>query len=799
VISACGVPFALAQDNQLPLRSIQSATSSLLREIQAPATPPGLVTSPWKAAAPCPQPIARYGFVQVGEDMYVISGITNNFVIVNSVWRYNTTTNVWTSLADIPVASYMPAAAYLDGKIYVADGYYGKNRMRIYDIATNTWATGSHRPQDHASSSSGAAAGAFDGKVYLIGGGSSVFSLSKVSIYNVANDTWSEGPALPGGRMYFGGGSVQLGQFLYVVGGYAYYTAIGGGVYNSDFTGRLDMATNTWSSGPNFTPVRADFALAAIDNKLFAIGGDQSYGGYDDAVGEVNELEISAWPDGTWKPSPTNLPSGRTGTRAGFVTAGPARGTIWTIGGLITPGSLYDCTGENLFRAQFIANGGSSIISAGPNGALDPGETVTISVGLKHIGSSSTCTTAGLSATLLAGGGVINPPPAQNYGVLCGGDQPIFRNFTFTVDPNLPCGRSVTPSLLVTDGDTSYVFTDTFPTDGNLVVIFAENFDGVTAPALPAGWVTSSYSGNGLWTTSSIDSDTAPNNASVDYSSIRDHKFLETAAIPITSDYAKLSFRHSYNFNLHDFGSLFLFASNAPGHTVGFWTDNSKGYITSNLTLGPNLNGGTIKLQFEVSLDPGIGTAWRIDTLSISAPVCEGGAAPRVVRAVSRKAHGSAGAFDIDLPLALLDENIGIENRNGPVVGKHQIVVTFANPVTIGTASVMTGVGSVASSSVNGAVVTINLAGVKDAQRLGVAISNVNDGQRTGSVMIPMGVLSADPNGDRNVNSYDLYLIKLELGHSVTASNFRDDLDANGTINATDVSVVKLKSGAALP
>jgi hypothetical protein len=49
------------------------------------------------------------------------------------------------------------------------------------------------------------------------------------------------------------------------------------------------------------------------------------------------------------------------------------------------------------------------------------------------------------------------------------------------------------------------------------------------------------------------------------------------------------------------------------------------------------------------------------------------------------------------------------------------------------------------------------------------------------------------------VNATDVSLTRLQSGHPVTASNFRNDITVSGSINATDVSGVKLKSGTALP
>lgn len=115
---------------------------------------------------------------------------------------------------------------------------------------------------------------------------------------------------------------------------------------NSTVTMRLDMATNTWSTGPVFTPQRADFALAASGTKLFAIGGDLNGGSLSDASTQVNELETATWPSGSWISSPDNLPTARQGNQAGFFT-GRSGGEIWSTGGLA--GGVY--SNEHLFRS----------------------------------------------------------------------------------------------------------------------------------------------------------------------------------------------------------------------------------------------------------------------------------------------------------------------------------------------------------------------------------------------------------------------------------------------------------------
>ena len=70
--------------------------------------------------------------------------------------------------------------------------------------------------------------------------------------------------------------------------------------------------------------------------------------------------------------------------------------------------------------------------------------------------------------------------------------------------------------------------------------IFSENFDGVTAPALPAGWVAFNAQGPPpLWVTSSGIPDTVPNAALVDDPDTISDKLLDTPSVAITSGTAQ--------------------------------------------------------------------------------------------------------------------------------------------------------------------------------------------------------------------------------------------------------------------
>jgi len=173
--------------------------------------------------------------------------------------------------------------------------------------------------------------------------------------------------------------------------------------------------------------------------------------------------------------------------------------------------------------------------------------------------------------------------------------------------------------------------------------------------------------------------------------------------------------------------------------------------------------------------------------------ICSGGGlAP--IGAVSRKTHGSVGDFDIDLPLS---GQPGIECRTGGPSGNYKVVVTFAAPVTVGSATC--GGNPAAGVNANGSVVTVDCTGVPNAQTINIALSNVSDGTNTVNVSIPMGVLAGDTTNNRAVNSSDIAQTQSQSGQSVTNANFREDVTVNGLINSSDIAFVQAHSGTGLP
>jgi hypothetical protein len=173
----------------------------------------------------------------------------------------------------------------------------------------------------------------------------------------------------------------------------------------------------------------------------------------------------------------------------------------------------------------------------------------------------------------------------------------------------------------------------------------------------------------------------------------------------------------------------------------------------------------------------------------------------QLVGAASRKTHGNAGPFDVDLPLA---GNPGIECRSGGTNGNYTLVFNFANTLTsVSCVSALSGNGVVSSSAIGSDPhqYVVNLTGVTNAQVVTVSLSNISDstGNFSSAVSASMGVLVGDTNGDGFVNSADISQTKSQSGNPVTGANFREDVNADGFLNSADISVVKSESGTALP
>jgi hypothetical protein len=181
--------------------------------------------------------------------------------------------------------------------------------------------------------------------------------------------------------------------------------------------------------------------------------------------------------------------------------------------------------------------------------------------------------------------------------------------------------------------------------------------------------------------------------------------------------------------------------------------------------------------------------------------------APVAQSVFSRKMHGSAGVFDLALPLT---GTPGMEPRSGGATHDYQVVVNFGSAISVNgnpQAQVTSGAGVIGSNgasnggmvTVNGSSVTVPLTNVADAQTINVTISGVTNSSGSTNVVIPMRILIGDASTNGSVNASDVALAKSQVGQAIGSTNFKADVNLSGTINASDISLIKSKVGTSAP
>ncbi|MEO6589931.1 MAG: M36 family metallopeptidase, partial [Pyrinomonadaceae bacterium] len=278
--------------------------------------------------------------------------------------------------------------------------------------------------------------------------------------------------------------------------------------------------------------------------------------------------------------------------------------------------------------------------SSGDNdGFPEPGETLTLSIPL----TNNTGNNATGSTLQLVGGG------SADYGTINNG-QTVIRNITYTVPANTTCGSVVTLTFNVNSSIGATSFTRTINI-GIPQTTFTQNFDGVTAPAFPAGWTAVSVQSGINFVNSTLNPDTAPNSAfAADPATVGGGSDLTSPPIAITAPAAMVSFRNRFDteggwdggvleISINDGafqdiitaggrfiengynGSLGAGANN-PLANRNAWNGDSGGYINTTVQLPASAAGQNIRLKWRFGADDntvgnGPNPGWYVDGVKV--------------------------------------------------------------------------------------------------------------------------------------------------------------------------------------
>ncbi|HEX7622907.1 MAG TPA: kelch repeat-containing protein, partial [Anaeromyxobacteraceae bacterium] len=369
----------------------------------------------------------------------------------------------WSTLAPMPTARHGLAAAAANGKVYAIGGYaLGQlGTVEAYDPVAGAWSTAAPLPTPRHF----LAAATVNGTIYAVGGMFTDFSLAVTDpdtgvvdyspvvtyfstaneAYNPATNTWTSKARMPTGR--YGLAAAALNGKVYAIGGYNDLVGVLGTVEVYDPT------TNTWATRAPLPTPRTDLAAVTFNGKIYAIGGATTAGA---AVATVEEYDpvADAWPPKT----PLTTP------RAGFAA----------VAGV---GEVYVLAGQQ--------NEPLAVVEQGDPAAGTWAAATSLATARNYLAA------ANLNGQLFAVGGYaleelavveetnVNPPPATGV----------------TLTPSLPSPQAVgTPVVFTAAGQGSVGYEYRFWLFSNGVWNIVQDYGAAATWTLPSTTVLGDYS-----------------------------------------------------------------------------------------------------------------------------------------------------------------------------------------------------------------------------------------------------------------------------------------------------------------
>ncbi|GIW46041.1 MAG: hypothetical protein KatS3mg077_3323 [Candidatus Binatia bacterium] len=226
--------------------------------------------SRWEDLAPLPGgPRQEVGVAALGDEVFVIGGITSRAVGVSTVEAYRVSQGRWRTVARLPRPLHHVAATADERFVYAAGGFAGASFTPVsevfrYDPTRDVW-----EPLPPLPLAVGAAACAVTRReLHVVGGAAGLASSAQHAVLNLDTMTWSTATPLPEALNHLG--AVVWNENLYVVGG----RHDPSGLANSSALYRWDAGTNAWQTLAPMPTARSGHAAGVVGRWLVVFGGE---------------------------------------------------------------------------------------------------------------------------------------------------------------------------------------------------------------------------------------------------------------------------------------------------------------------------------------------------------------------------------------------------------------------------------------------------------------------------------------------------------------------------------------------
>ena len=271
----------------------------------------------WKKAADIPTKRQFHATAVVGGKIYAFGGETQIerrgrkvAKTVKAIEVYDPAADKWEKIGDSVQARTRMSTVTLNGKVYVIGGTRsgggGGVIVEVFDPAAKTWAEVARLNETRW----GQTGAPVNGKIYAIGGFRKCnVWLKTVEEYDPATDTWKNNKKdMPTGRNELPPTTPVVNGKIYVIGGG------GDGDKPENSVEEFDPAKDEWAKMVSMPTARRALSVAAVQGKLYAIGG---FGGAGPpaagmALAAVEEYTPPGWPF-------ARLPQGKLATAWGII------------------------------------------------------------------------------------------------------------------------------------------------------------------------------------------------------------------------------------------------------------------------------------------------------------------------------------------------------------------------------------------------------------------------------------------------------------------------------------------------
>jgi N-acetylneuraminic acid mutarotase len=257
---------------------------------QAPAAP--TAAAPWAVLAPFPDPSEEVLGASVNGKLYVFCGLGPNWTPKGLVYEYDPAGNKWTQKKPMQLPSHHVAFTVLNDKIYAFGGFNlpdsGPPAWRPldnaweYDPAADTWKALAPMPTKRGA----AGAAVVNGKIYVVGGANSLPGSSETGIhparahnvlatveeYDPATNSWRARRPMLLARNHHAVAAV--GDRLYAIGGRIGAAFISGGSNNVDLVEMYDPAADAWTVRDKMPTPRSAIGGAVYNGRILVPGGE---------------------------------------------------------------------------------------------------------------------------------------------------------------------------------------------------------------------------------------------------------------------------------------------------------------------------------------------------------------------------------------------------------------------------------------------------------------------------------------------------------------------------------------------